>query len=78
MTLLQRIQKYEDMATLYALKGMSRKARRAIERAEHFRMVKKLRTEMLRARLKKSIALANADDEFERAYETGEHSNVAK
>lgn len=73
-TLLQRIQKYEDLATVYARQGLSRRARIAIERADHFRMVKRLRTEMLRARLKKSIAIANADDEFERIYETGEFS----
>jgi hypothetical protein len=72
MTLMQRIQKYEDLATLYARQGLSRRARIALERADHFKMVKRLRTEMLRARLKKSIA--NADDEFERAYETGEFS----
>jgi hypothetical protein len=78
MTLMQRIQKYEDLASFYARRGLSRRARYAVERADHFRMVKKLRTEMLRARLKKSIAMANADDEFERAYETGEHSHAAK
>ena len=76
MTLLQRIQKYEDLATLYARQGLSKRARIALERADHFKTVKRLRTEMLRARLKKSIA--NADDEFERAYTVGEHSHAAK
>lgn len=74
MTLQQRIQKYETLATYYARRNQSRKAREAVERADHFKMIKRLRTEMLRARLKKSVALANADDEFENAYTTGEHS----
>jgi hypothetical protein len=70
--LARSIQRHEDMAVLYARQGLSRLAAKETREADKLRVIRQMRTEMLRAQLKKSIR--DHDAEFEDAYTTGEHS----
>jgi hypothetical protein len=74
MNFAKSILYHEEKATMYALIGKAKRAAAELLRADQLREVRRMKTEMLRARLKKSIELADEDNEFEQAYTTGEHS----
>ena len=75
MNFAKSILYHEEKATMYARIGKAKRAAAELLRADQLREVRKMKTEMLRARLKKSLELANADDEFEHAYTHGEHAS---
>jgi hypothetical protein len=74
MNFAKSILYHEEKATMYARIGKAKRAAAELLRADQLREVRRMKTEMLRARLKKSIELADEDNEFEQAYTTGEHS----
>jgi hypothetical protein len=72
MNIAKSIQRHRDMADFYAREGKPKRAAAELTRVDQLLLVRKMRTEMLRAQLKKSIR--DHDAEFEDAYTTGEHS----
>lgn len=76
MNIAQQIKRHEDIAEWYASRGFSKRAAAHLRRIVILKNTRQIKRECKLYRdLDDSV---NADDEFERAYTHGEHSNAAE